>query len=365
MPSKSLLFVPDITGFTKFVNNTEIDHSQHIISELLENIIDSNQLDLEVSEIEGDAVFFYKENEVPGLNEVYEQAKKMFLNFHSHLKLYESQRICQCGACSSASELSLKFIVHSGEIGFTNIKNNRKPFGTDIVLLHKLLKNNISQGEYILFTHHFLEDVKNSRNPVSVPKLENGVDDYADFGPINYTFTSLSNLYDLIPDPPPVVLPAKMKNPFTLEHVFDLPLLEVYEYLSNFDLKKKWNEGVNEFKFERGKVNRVGTKHICLFDRGKAEFESITNDFGEGNLVYGEKLLKFPLANDFTFYFILSPQEDKTKIRVEIHYKPLPVIGWLLKPIIRMNINKINRNFVNAFSKLEKINKLEDSFVVI
>ena len=57
MPSKSLLFVPDITGFTKFVNNTEIDHSQHIISELLENIIDSNQLDLEVSEIEGDAVF--------------------------------------------------------------------------------------------------------------------------------------------------------------------------------------------------------------------------------------------------------------------------------------------------------------------
>ena len=101
--AKSLLFIPDITGFTEFVNNTEIEHSQHIISELLEKIIDENQLDLVVSEIEGDAVLFYKEGKVPSTMSMYAQAKKMFLSFHSHLKLYEKQRICQCGACSSAS----------------------------------------------------------------------------------------------------------------------------------------------------------------------------------------------------------------------------------------------------------------------
>ena len=114
---KSLLFIPDITGFTEFVNNTEIEHGQHIISELLEKIIDSNEIGLEVSEIEGDAVLFYKVDHTSGLKEVYNQARKIFLNFHSHLKLYESQRICQCGACSSASKLSLKFVVHSADIG--------------------------------------------------------------------------------------------------------------------------------------------------------------------------------------------------------------------------------------------------------
>ena len=76
-------------------------------------------------------------------------------------------------------------------------------------------------------------------------------------------------------------------------------------------------------------------------------------------------MLKFPLANDLTFYFILSPQEEKTNIRVEVHYKPFPVIGWLLKPIINMNIKRINRNFIDSFSKLERDNNLEVSTVVI
>ena len=40
----SLLFIPDISGFTKFVTAVEIDHSQHIIAELLEIIFDSNRL---------------------------------------------------------------------------------------------------------------------------------------------------------------------------------------------------------------------------------------------------------------------------------------------------------------------------------
>ena len=365
MPSNSFLFVPDITGFTEFVNKTEIDHSQHIISELLENIIDSDQLDLEVSEVEGDAVLFYKKNDVPGLNDIYEQAKKMFLNFHSHLKLYDSHRICQCGACSSASKLSLKFVVHSAEIGFTNIKNNLKPFGADVVLVHKLLKNDINHGEYILFTNQYLEDRQEEIDRFSNNKLNSGASEYEKIGHINYQFLPIAKLHELVPDPPPVILPKKVKNPVTKEHVFDLSILEAYEYLSNFELKKKWNKGISEFKYEKGKINRVGTKHICVFENGKAEFESITNDFGEGNLVYGEKLLKFPLAKDFIFYFILTPQEHKTKIRTEIHYTPFPIFGWILKPIINLNIKKINRNFIHSFSKVKRANILEESIVEI
>jgi hypothetical protein len=54
----ALLFMPDISGFTEFVNSTEITHAQSIIQEVLEQIIESNQMSLEVGEIEGDAVFF-------------------------------------------------------------------------------------------------------------------------------------------------------------------------------------------------------------------------------------------------------------------------------------------------------------------
>jgi hypothetical protein len=60
MDYSGLLFIPDISGFTKFVNETEIEHSRYIIEELLENIINSNQIVLTNYEIEGYAVLFYR-----------------------------------------------------------------------------------------------------------------------------------------------------------------------------------------------------------------------------------------------------------------------------------------------------------------
>ena len=96
--NETLIYLPDISGFTDFVNKTEIDHSKHIISELLEVIINSDNLDLNISEIEGDAILFFKEK-VPGVVALVEQCKNTFLNFHNHLRRYETERICRCGAC--------------------------------------------------------------------------------------------------------------------------------------------------------------------------------------------------------------------------------------------------------------------------
>ena len=57
---RTLFVIPDIGGFTKFVAQTEVSHSQHIIKELLEILVDANTMGLKVSEFEGDAVLFYR-----------------------------------------------------------------------------------------------------------------------------------------------------------------------------------------------------------------------------------------------------------------------------------------------------------------
>jgi len=89
MPDSSLIFIPDITGFTEFVDQTAVVHGEHIISELLELIIDEDVLGCTVSEVEGDAVLFYKESSVPSVPELVEQATKTFTKFHYHLKDYD------------------------------------------------------------------------------------------------------------------------------------------------------------------------------------------------------------------------------------------------------------------------------------
>ncbi len=118
----SLLFIPDISGFTNFIHQTEIKHSQHIISELLEILIDANELEMELAEIEGDALFFYKLKSVPDFEALVSQIKKLYLRFHQHLQLYENRRICQCGACTSAGDLELKFVAHIGNFDFIAVK---------------------------------------------------------------------------------------------------------------------------------------------------------------------------------------------------------------------------------------------------
>src|SRR5688500_12823741 len=115
MQTKGLLFIPDISGFSRFVAETEIDHSRLIIQELLELLINENHIGLEISEIEGDAILFYKFGEPPQLHEIYKQVEEMFCAFHRSLISYEHRRYCQCKACTSAIDLSLKVITHYGE----------------------------------------------------------------------------------------------------------------------------------------------------------------------------------------------------------------------------------------------------------
>ena len=136
MQNKGLLFIPDISGFTRFVNETEIEHSRLIIEELLEILISANQIGLEVSEIEGDAILFYKFGESPDLEALYRQVEKMFCEFHKSIVAYDHRRFCQCKACISAIDLSLKVITHYGEFTGYNVRNFKKLIGKDIIVAH-------------------------------------------------------------------------------------------------------------------------------------------------------------------------------------------------------------------------------------
>ena len=90
MADNGLLFIPDISGFTKFVNETEIEHSRIIIEELLENIINSNKIGLHISEVEGDAILFYRFGKNPSFEEISSQVENMFCNFQQQIKMKET-----------------------------------------------------------------------------------------------------------------------------------------------------------------------------------------------------------------------------------------------------------------------------------
>ena len=158
------LFIPDITGFTKFVNETEMVHGQEIISALLETIIESNHLAMDIYEIEGDAIVFYNYGKNFTPSQFHDISVNILNNFKNKIELLKMERICECGACKSISNLSLKFIVHKDELNEIKVKNFTKLYGRGLIIVHLLLKNEIQSKQYILFTFDYLKN--QNENPL-------------------------------------------------------------------------------------------------------------------------------------------------------------------------------------------------------
>jgi len=349
---KSLILIPDISGFTEFVNNTEITHSQHIISELLELLIKSNDLGLQVAEIEGDAILFIKEESVPSLKDLIYQSKKMFLQFHRHLRQYDTHRICNCGACSAASGLSLKIIAHISELSFTVINNTRKPFGRGLIKAHRLLKNSIGVHEYLLLSESFSGEIDSlDSGSESWVKFSKGSSVYEDLGEIHYHFILLKGLKNNVDEVEPIQLVPNDSNPVTYEGVIEQPADIVFEVISNLDYRLMWSKGIKELRYDRNKINRAGMKHVCVFSGSKVEIETVKIDSEDNQLIYGERIYDAPIIRDITFYYILEKQKDSTKLRIQVYFNPPFLLGKVLLPFVRMNAKKITKN---SFSLLKK-----------
>jgi hypothetical protein len=112
---KGLIFIPDISGFTNFVKKTDIDLGRKITRELLIEIIESNPLYMDISELEGDAVLYFKEGkpiEIETLLSGFQEIMKRFNKKYQQLRdLYKIE-----------AELSLKLIVHYGSISTFQLK---------------------------------------------------------------------------------------------------------------------------------------------------------------------------------------------------------------------------------------------------
>lgn len=146
---KGMVFIPDISGFTKLVRHTDLNTGKIITYELLSALIHSNTLNLEISEIEGDAVFFYKRKSIPDAKQLYQQFETMKVAFDK--KVLDLQKRFHLEL-----NLTLKAIAHYGEMSEFSIEGFRKLYGEVVVEAHRLLKNHIPARSYLLITDELM-----------------------------------------------------------------------------------------------------------------------------------------------------------------------------------------------------------------
>ena len=344
----ALLFMPDISGFTQFVSETEILHSQHIVRELLEIIIDSNHLNLQISEIEGDAIFFYRPGDKPDLKSLCNRSKNVY-TIPCSSEIIRTSEDLPCGACKNAVGLSLKVLIHFGVVTGISIKEHQKLFGKDVILLHRLLKNSLNRKEYVLFTESLIDELEHQHLPNWY--MPQQASEQYDVGEVRFYFSDLSDLHKTIRvDLPVYNSSSKTYVAFAEEEVIDAPMEKIFETLLTMQQREKFagSEKQND------SILKIGEQHPCLITRNnnvnvtesvKMEPENIEMVEMNKNGIAGYR------------YILKKISADKTNLSIQMLIKKNPLYKLVFFIAIKSKMmTRIRAFFTNLRSSIKTMN---------
>jgi len=260
------MLIADISGYTSFLARTELEHAQDILTALLETIVSNFQSRLTISKIEGDAVFAYVlDSDLPRGETLLELIECTYLAFRDHVDVAFRNTTCRCKACSAIPTLDLKFVAHFGDFMVQHVAGIRELVGSDVNLVHRLLKNHVFENTgwkaYILFTGQTLEHM--SLRPDCLQKQ---MESYEHLGEVETYVMDLHQRYKELKEAQRVFLTAEESDAVI---VYELPAspLDVWDWINAPTKRVLWS-GFNEFRIIRGRDGRTGTgtQSHCIHD---------------------------------------------------------------------------------------------------
>jgi hypothetical protein len=192
--AQTLLLIADIGGYTRFMNQNRmtLSHAQQLVADLLGALLDEAEGVLEVSKLEGDAVLFYSEpsRAGPSAGELEQALVRMRATFAARRDQFVADNDCGCEACQQASRLTLKFVAHHGEVALQKVRGFRELAGVDVILIHRMLKNDVPVAEYLLTTDPAQPYVP----PTLLPRQQGLTHDFEGLGPTQTWYAELGHL---------------------------------------------------------------------------------------------------------------------------------------------------------------------------
>jgi len=139
------LLLADISGYTAFLTGTELEHAHAIITELTKLIRDRLAPPMRFVKLEGDAVFCYADaGAFKDGERLVELIEVCYFDFSNRLLDMTRGTTCRCDACAAIPSLGLKFVTHFGGFMVEEDDGREDLAGADVILVHRLLKNSIS-----------------------------------------------------------------------------------------------------------------------------------------------------------------------------------------------------------------------------
>ena len=266
------LLIADITGYTAFLRESELEHAKDSLRSLLDLLIQYTKPPLVISRLEGDAVISYApEGSFLQGQTLVELIESTYVEFRRALDLMVLNTTCNCLACRNISNLDLKFFVHYGTFALEPLPSYTELIGNDVNLIHRLTKNSVTEKTgmhaYVLYTQSALDHLG---IPELSDQLTSQVESYEHIGEVKIYLLDMHTIWEnrkhrfhTVVEPQDAV--------YTLEKDFSLPPPLLWEYLTN----PKYRSiifGADSQRLEDLKHGRVADGSVYVCSHGKNVF---------------------------------------------------------------------------------------------
>lgn len=290
------LVIADISGFTSYLAKVELEHAHEILTDLLETIVKEFKTLFTISKLEGDAVFAYvPESNTPGGERILEVIENTYVAFRRQRETSRRNTTCTCNACKSIPTLDLKFFVHHGDYIVQEVSGIRELVGSDVNLIHRLMKNHITENTgwsaYILFTSQAFQHMD-----VQPEGMHEQLETYEHLGDVQTLSINLLERYQAIIEASHIVVaPEEADHVFYYD--FDAPPAVVWHWLTDIEKKNLLSEGEAIFtaRARPSGRNGPGASNHCAHGKNLKgslvetvldwrPFNYFTSDAVEGNM---------------------------------------------------------------------------------
>jgi hypothetical protein len=269
------LVIADISGYTSFVAGTELEHSHEILSDLLSTICERIESLLTIHKLEGDAVFAYvPETKLSRGETLLELIESTYAAFRDKQVSMKRATTCTCRACQNIPSLDLKFIAHHGDYIMQQVRDIKEMVGSDVNLVHRLLKNHVAESTgwraYMMFTEQCLDHLN-----LNLEETHEQVESYEHLDEVKTYNLDLHKRYQEIMNARRVII-NKDDADLVLVSDFAAPLPVAWEWIQDPGKRNLWGHDVAWSTGERprGRTGSGASNH-CAHGKGGSMSEVI------------------------------------------------------------------------------------------
>jgi hypothetical protein len=266
------LIIADITGYTAFLSESELDHAKDSLRDLLDLLIEHTIPPQVISRLEGDAVISYApEGSFQDGQTLVELIEGTYVEFRRALDLMVLNTSCNCLACRNIGNLDLKFFVHYGRFALEPLPAYTELIGTDVNLIHRLTKNSVTKDlgyhAYVLYTQAALE---NLGIPELFDQLTPHVESYEHIGEVKVFLLDMHPVWETRKHRYHTV--ESEQAVYVLEEEFPIAPALLWEYFTKPEYRAIVL-GSDSQRIEEIKEGRItdGSVYICAHGKNKIE----------------------------------------------------------------------------------------------